>query len=147
MRATVVIASLNEGDNLWRTVGSCLETTAGLDCELLVADDASQDGSLVELRRRFPSVRIVAHDRRRGVAPTKDLGARQAAGEVLVFIDGHCKPEADAIGRLVADVEELNGRAIVTPAVPALNTDAWPNELGQVGHGYWMELEIGRATV
>ncbi|HEX5110006.1 MAG TPA: glycosyltransferase [Vicinamibacterales bacterium] len=141
MRATIVIPSLNEGDNLWKTVGSCLETTAGLECELLVADDASQDGSPGEVRRRFPSVRIVAHDRRRGVAPTKDLGARHAAGDVLVFIDGHCKPEPAAIARLVADVEELNGRAIVTPAVPALNTDAWTNEFNQVGHGYWMELE------
>ena len=93
------------------------------------------------MRRRFPSVRIVAHDRRRGVAPTKDLGARHAAGEVLVFVDGHCKPEPGAIARLVADVEELDGRAIVTPAVPALNTEVWTNEFSQVGHGYWMELE------
>ena len=50
--------------------------------------------------------------------PTKDLGARHARGDVLVFLDGHCKPESGAIERLVADVEQLAGQAIVIPSIP-----------------------------
>jgi GT2 family glycosyltransferase len=138
--ATIVIASLNEGECLWKTVQSCAETTAGLDYEILVADDGSHDGSVDEVRRRFPTVRIVAHDTRRGVAPTKDLGARHASADVLVFLDGHCKPEPGAIARLVRDVEELDGRALITPALPVLNTTTWENQLGQIGHGFWIEL-------
>jgi GT2 family glycosyltransferase len=139
LRATVVISSLNEGARLWKTVGSSLETTTDLACEVLVADDHSTDTSLDDVRHRYPGVRIVAHPERRGVASTKDLGARSAQGAVLVFLDGHCKPEPGAIERLVSDVERLDGRAVVTPAVSALNTDCWENG-AHVGTGYCLEL-------
>jgi len=139
MRATVAIPSLNEGERLWKTVQSCLKTTIGLDCEILIADDHSQDGSLDAVRCRFPKVRIVAHDVRRGVASTKDLGVRSALGDVIVLLDGHCNPEPGAIARLVEDVEELDGRAIITPAVSVLNTDTWENQTS-VGNGFWLEL-------
>jgi glycosyltransferase involved in cell wall biosynthesis len=57
MRASILIGTHNEGDRLWRTVESILESDDGLDSELIVADDASTDGSIGELKRRFPRVR------------------------------------------------------------------------------------------
>jgi len=140
MRASLVIASHNEGQNLWRTVQSCLEATEGLDCEIVVADDASVDGSLAQLRR-FPQVRVVGHDERRGASPTKDLAGRSSGGDVLVFLDGHCKPEPGAIARLIADVEATAGQAVVKPACPALDTQRWENNSSQVGQGYRIDLE------
>lgn len=140
MKTSVVIASLNEGESLWKTVRSCLETTAELDCEILIADDSSLDQSLDEVRSRFPGVRIVAHDARRGVSPTKDLGARSASGDVLVFLDGHCKPERGSIARLVRGVEEFDGRAIVTPTVAVLDAESWKNQRKVAGNGYYVEL-------
>src|SRR3954463_12210663 len=53
MRASIVIAAHEEGDLLVKTVESCLETIDDLDCEIVVADDASADGSVEGLRRRF----------------------------------------------------------------------------------------------
>ena len=141
MTATIIIVSLNEGERLWKTVRSCLETTAGLNYEVLVADDSSDDGSLQELQDYCGEVRVVSHEERRGVASTKDLGARRASGDVLIFLDGHCKPESGALSRLVADVEELDGRAVVTPAVPALDTETWENRRDAVGYGFAIELE------
>ena len=141
MRASLIIAAHNESDRLWRTVASCVETSAGLDCEIVVADDASWDDSVEETLRRFPQVRVVRHDERKGASPTKDLGARHARGEVLVFLDGHTKPEPGAIQRLIEDVERLNGDALVTPAVTGLCVTRWKTLLQQTGHGYSLELE------
>jgi GT2 family glycosyltransferase len=59
---------------------------------------------------------------------------------VLVFLDGHCNPEPGALRRLVEDVEELAGQAIVTPRIPALSK-CWTNQPTQVGHGYRLGLE------
>lgn len=117
------------------------ETTEQLDCEVIVADDASSDGSVEELQRRFPQVQVVAHAERRGVSPTKDLAARHARGDVLMFLDGHCKPEPGAIARLVADVEELEGQAVVTPRIVPLDCLHWRNNLLQAGNGFRMDLE------
>jgi glycosyltransferase involved in cell wall biosynthesis len=39
MRLSVVIGSHNEGDRLWRTVDSVVESAGGLEYELIVVDD------------------------------------------------------------------------------------------------------------
>jgi hypothetical protein len=41
MRASIIVASLNEGDRLWRTVASCLEDRGALNSEIVVADDGA----------------------------------------------------------------------------------------------------------
>ncbi len=140
MRASIVIASHNEGDLLWRTVQSSIEASMDLDREVIVADDASTDGSVEEVRRRFPDVRIVANRKRGGPSPTKDRGASVAKGKVLFFLDGHCRPEKGSLRRMVEDVESLDGRAIVTPRIPHVDTETWTFHPGIVGYGFNMDL-------
>ncbi len=92
---------------------------------VVVAAHNEGDGSVEQVQRRFPRVRVVRHEERQGASPTKDLGARHARGDVLVFLDGHTKPEPGAMARLVEDVERLQGAAVVTPAVAGLCTQRW----------------------
>jgi GT2 family glycosyltransferase len=141
MRASLVIASHNEGPLLCQTVQSCLETLDGLDCEIVVADDASADGSVEQLRDRYPEVRVVGSPERRGVSSTKDRAARSARGEVVVYLDAHCKPEPGAIARMVRSVEAWDGAALVTPRVGSLDVDRWETIPSHVGYGFWTELE------
>lgn len=139
-RVSIIIAAHNEGDRLTDTLATCLETAGDLDAEIIVADDASTDGSAEQARRRFPGVRFHRHERRLGASPAKAMGARQANGEVLVFLDGHTKPEPGAVPRLVRDVQDLRGEAIVTPAVADLDVAAWRIDPDVVGHGYGLDL-------
>ena len=145
MRASLVIASHNEGDLLWQTVRSCVETLDGLDAEIVVADDASEDGSVDELLARYPDVRVVVGPGRRGVSPTKDLAARSSRGDVLVFLDAHCKPEGGALEALVRDVEAWDGAAVVTPRVASLDPERWECRHDRVGYGFWTDLEWFRS--
>jgi glycosyltransferase involved in cell wall biosynthesis len=141
MQTSVVIAAYNEGDRLWKTIQSCVDTCFGLDFEIIVADDASSDDSIAEALRRFPRLEVVRHEQRLGASPAKASGARRARGKVLVFLDGHTKPEPGAISGLVRDVEQVGGEAILTPTIAALDSNAWVNDLTQVGHGYYLDLE------
>jgi GT2 family glycosyltransferase len=141
MRASIVIASHNEGDLLAKTVASCLESKDGLDCEIVVADDASSDGSPAQVVGRFPDVRFVTSETRRGVSATKDMGARASLGDVIIFLDGHCKSEPGALERLVTAVEGWDGDAIVSPCIRDLDPDAWESDLRVEGKGFWLDLE------
>jgi GT2 family glycosyltransferase len=141
MRATIIIAGHNEGLRLSNTVASCLETCGQLDHEIVVADDASTDDSVEAMSSRFPHVRLVRHPQRRGASPTKALGAREARGDVLVFLDGHCKPEYEAIRQLVEDVEATDGDAVVTPEIAALDSQRWTSACCQSGNGYYLKLD------
>jgi len=141
MRASIVVAAHNEGRDLARTLESIIATADQLDYELIVADDATSDGSVDDVRSRFPQIRVVSSEKRQGASATKALGADEARGEVLVFLDGHTKPDPGALERLVQDVEEVDGAAIITPRVSALDTDLWRSKPEQFGCGYALNLE------
>lgn len=141
MRASIIIASYNEGDLLAKTIESCIETSAGLQYEIILSDDASSDGSAEAVARRFPMVRLYRHGRRQGASPTKHLGSRNALGDVLVFLDGHCKPEYGSLLQMVRDVEQTGGQAVITPRILALDVKRWKNMEVQTGHGYAFDLD------
>lgn len=140
MDTSIVIATHNEGSALASTIESCVETISNIDYEIVVVDDASTDGSADAAGRRFPLARFIRHDRRQGASAAKALGARHARGDVLVFLDAHTRPEPGAIARLARAVDELDERAIVTPAIAALDVERWTTDLSQLGQGYGMDL-------
>jgi glycosyltransferase involved in cell wall biosynthesis len=152
MLASVIVACHNEGKLLERTVLSTIDSIEGLDYEIVVTDDASTDDSVANLeraldaarrrrgRRRFPEIRYQLSPRRRGPSPPKDEGARSSRGEILVFLDGHCRPERGAIRRLVEDVVDLDGQAMVMPRIPMLDAATWRYDRRAVAFAYCMEL-------
>ena len=141
MRASIVIAARNEGGAVARTVEACVKTAAGLENEVVLVDDASTDGSVDAAFRQSPTIQRVRHEHALGASPAKAAGAERATGDVLVFLDGHTNPARGAILRLVQDVERMEGRAIITPAVAALDIGRWRNDLAQTGHGYAFDLQ------
>ena len=74
------------------------------------------------MKRRF-EVRPAQHAARRGCRKQRTSG-RAGAGRV-VFVDADCKPEPGAVERLVADVEELRGEAVVSPSIANLDVASW----------------------
>ena len=141
MRASIIIASYNEGEALCHTVDSCVNSSAGLEYQIVIADDASTDSSANDALARFPEIRLVRHGERQGISPARVSGARAACGDVLIFLDAHTKPEFGSLKRLVEDVEEADGEVIVTPAIATLDVQTWISDVSRLGNGYGMQLE------
>jgi len=88
---SIVIPTLNEGTMLAMTTNSILTQTRHPHYEIIVVDDGSNDGS-TDFYERYPNPRIrLVRTRHLGVARARNLGAEHAAGEYLVFLDGHCQ--------------------------------------------------------
>lgn len=86
---SVVVPTCDRRKILERTLPFLLDQTAcRRDCEILVVVDGSRDGTLEMLRahRDEPGLRIVAQENR-GLAAARNRGAREAQGEVLLFLD------------------------------------------------------------
>ena len=141
VRASIIIAAHNEGDRLAKTLRSCQANTGGIEFEYILVDDASPDDCVDAASDRFPGARVVRQRQRRGTSASKDHGAQLARGGVLVFLDGHTKPERAALRKLVEDVEATRGEAIVQPRIPALDARVWRNSRRSVGYGYHVELQ------
>jgi glycosyltransferase involved in cell wall biosynthesis len=77
--------------------------------EVLYVDDGSTDGTfaaLTRLQAREPAVRIVRLRRNFGKASALAAGFAQAAGDVVVTIDGDLQDDPQEIPRLLAKLDE-----------------------------------------
>jgi GT2 family glycosyltransferase len=86
-KISVIVIARNEAGNLRRTFEQ-LQATLPEQSEIVVVDDGSDDGSTDFLAEAGGATRLIraAH---LGVARARNLGARHAQGEVLVFADAH----------------------------------------------------------
>jgi len=77
------------------------------DFELLVLDDGSSDAS-VEIARsiRDPRVRVVVHERNRGIPATRNHGLELARGELLAMVDSDDHVHPDRLAHQVAFLDE-----------------------------------------
>ncbi|KAG5836468.1 hypothetical protein ANANG_G00255110 [Anguilla anguilla] len=125
---SVIIVFHNEAwSTLLRTVYSVLHTApAVLLAEILLVDDASTadhlKGRLEEHVRTLERVRLLRQRERKGLIQARLLGAREARGEVLTFLDAHCECFSGWLEPLLARIAE-EPVAVVSPDIPAIAPD------------------------
>ncbi|MGH7803386.1 MAG: glycosyltransferase family 2 protein [Candidatus Binatia bacterium] len=110
MYASVVIPAFDCAADLAEVLAAVEAGRPGRP-EVVVADDASTDatGGVAEAG----GARCVRLDRNRGPAAARNVGARAAVGEVLVFVDADVVPAPGAVDRLVRILAERSDVAAV----------------------------------
>lgn len=88
-KVSVVIVSYNVADLLKAAIDSIAADLerAGLCGEIVVVDNASQDGSAAAVQARFPDVRLIANSTNRGFGPAANQGMLAARGEWVVVLN------------------------------------------------------------
>lgn len=115
---SVVIPTHNEGQSLYLTVETVLHTCPR-STEVLIINDHSTDDSLDFLDEEdWPQVRRIDLEES-GISNARNLGAREARHDVLVFLDAHCIPHKGWLQPLLLALEE-DPNGIVTPCVSVL---------------------------
>lgn len=85
-RASVIIVNYNGGE----AVIACLESVfdhINPDCEVIVVDNASSDGSAAKIEARFPDAKVIRNQENLGFGVGNNIGAARASGEFLVFLN------------------------------------------------------------
>ncbi len=76
-------------------------------CQIIVADDASSDGTPRELKRQFPMLRVVENQHNRGFGANAMSGVAQADNEYLALVNNDIElcgnPFLDLIDELVRE--------------------------------------------
>ncbi len=120
---SVVVCSLNGERHLGRCLAALSIQTHDA-YEVIVVDDGSTDatGSIAAAA----GVRVVRHERPRGLSAARNAGIRLARGAVVVFTDDDCEPnptwlaELDRTYRTAGGTERIAGvGGAVDPAAPA----------------------------
>ena len=102
-QVSLYIPCYNAERYLARTLEGALRQTYPLD-EILVIDDGSRDHTR-EIAARYP-VRILSHERNRGLAAARNTGFRSARNELVASLDADCVAEPDWLEKLLPHLDD-----------------------------------------
>ncbi len=90
-------------------ISYCLESLSrseGVDLEVIVVDNHSFDETLQIIKSRWPDILTIANDTNQGFAKACNIGAHQATGEFLVFLNPDCIIGEETIYTLVGQASK-----------------------------------------
>lgn len=99
----IAIVNFNRKDFLERCLRSVREDLAasGLRAEVVVVDNASEDGSAQLVRDHFPEVLIIANDRNRGFSAANNQAIAATTGRHILLLNNDCEVLPGALAHLV----------------------------------------------
>lgn len=107
--------------------------------EVIVIDNASEDGSVAVIQKKFKSVKTIKSKINTGGAGGRNLGIKKATGEFLLFMDDDAAADKNMIKELVAVMDSDRKIGIVQPKIYLKDKK---NVIQGVGHG--INLLTGR---
>lgn len=102
---SIIIPNYNSEKYIAESIKSCIGQTYS-NIEIIVVDDASNDGSL-SIVREFDGVRIYQNPENKGACYSRNYGIQIAKGKYLKFLDADDILVNDSIERQVLRNEEL----------------------------------------
>ena len=101
VEVSVVVVTHDAADDIAGCLGSLARDAAAGTIEVIVVDNASQDGTADLVADRFPWARLVRKPGRHGFATNCNIGACAAAGEYLLFLNPDARLVAGSTATLV----------------------------------------------
>lgn len=98
---SIIIVSWNTADLLEACLASIMAHPPRRDFEVIVVDNASEDGSVQMVRRQYPRVTLLENEKNVGFARANNQGIRQASGRYLLLLNPDTEVRPDALETLL----------------------------------------------
>ena len=106
MDLSVVIISWNTREMLRDCLDSVFAGLGDLDAQIIVVDNASQDGSPEMVRSAFPRVELIENDGNRGFAAANNQGFEIASGRHVLLLNSDTIIHGDVLPASVAWMDD-----------------------------------------
>jgi len=87
MDVSIIVVNWNTKDLLLDCLKSIYDTTTGLDIEVIVVDNGSQDGSSKGVKDTFPQVKLIQNSENKGFAMANNQALSIAAGRYILLLN------------------------------------------------------------
>jgi GT2 family glycosyltransferase len=87
LNVSIIIVNYKTPELLENCLSSLFTHTKGLSFEVIIVDNASNDGSAAMVRSRFPSVTLIESPTNIGFGQANNLGAAHASGDYLFLLN------------------------------------------------------------
>jgi GT2 family glycosyltransferase len=143
---TIIVINWNTKDDLRICLRSLDEHPCRFDTEVIVADNASEDGSCEMVKAEFRWAKVVAHPRNLGFCAGNNRGVPDEPGRYILFLNADTRVTPCALDRLLGFADTSPDAGIIGPKL--LNRDGslqyscrrFPN----LGAGFFRNTPLGR---
>ena len=97
VRLSVIIVNYNVREFLHHALTSVRKAMKGIRGEIIVVDNASDDGSVEMIRTRFPDVQLIVNKSNLGFATANNIALRRARGEFLLLLNPDTVVQEDSM--------------------------------------------------
>jgi len=111
---SIIIVSYNACADLERCLASLHEAPPTISHEIVVVDNASQDGS-ASAARQWSDVQVIALEDNRGFAAANNIGIRATSGDLLLLLNSDTIVPRGAVDRLVDERRRHPGATVIGP--------------------------------
>jgi len=109
MNVSIIIPAYNEGKYIEKCLASIQEQSYKDIAETIIIDDGSTDNTVAIAEKYGAKILRQEH---KGAGAARNYGAREAKGDILVFIDGDMYLDKDAVEYMIKPI--LEGKTIGT---------------------------------
>jgi len=120
-RVSVIVASYNEEKNVDSKLANLFKQNYPKELMEVICVDSSTDKTpylIKAWQQRYPSIRLILEDRRRGLAHALNIGYSAANGDIVVKSDCDILHDPDSIGNLLTNFSDervgaVSGRQVL----------------------------------
>jgi len=115
MDLSVIIVSYNGREHIRKCLQSLAAHGPGVGHEVIVVDNASQDGSAEMVAAEFPQARLLTLPKNVGFAAGANRGIGEASGEAIVLLNPDSELKEDVFGPMLTYLRENPDIGILAP--------------------------------
>ena len=121
MDVSIIVVNWNTKDLLLDCLKSIYDTTTGLDIEVIVVDNGSQDGSSKVVKDTFPQVKLIQNSENKGFARANNQALSNAAGRYILLLNSDAVLTDGSLAGLVTFMDKTPDAGVA--ACQYLNRD------------------------
>jgi len=114
-RLSIIIVTYNSASHIGACLQSIIERPPQVDYEILVVDNASNDGTAATVRTRWTGVRVLDAGENLGFAAANNLGIRQSSAPLVLLLNPDTVVGGGSIDALVAVIDRRSDVGIAGP--------------------------------
>ena len=105
MELSIIIVNYNVKEFLQNLLHSIEKASSNILKEIIVVDNASDDGSVEVIKEKFPSVKLLENKNNVGFGRANNQGLAIAKGKYILFINPDCIVSEDTLDKMISFFE------------------------------------------
>lgn len=101
MDLSIITVNTNDKDVILTQIRSVFDATNEIEFELIVSDNGSTDGSIEEIQKQFPQVKIQKNGKNVGFGAANNAALRYATGKYILFLNPDMRVEKGSLEKAV----------------------------------------------